>query len=35
VLAAVPFVESWEPSERARALGAPVTVDISKLETGR
>ena len=31
VLAAVPFVESWEPSERARALGAPVEVDLSKL----
>ncbi len=35
VLAAVPFVESWEPSERARALGAPVVVDISKLEIGQ
>jgi ubiquinol-cytochrome c reductase iron-sulfur subunit len=35
VVAAVPFVESWTPSERARALGAPVTVDISKLETGQ
>src|SRR5271169_6803430 len=35
VVAAVPFVESWAPSERARALGAPVTVDISKLETGQ
>jgi ubiquinol-cytochrome c reductase iron-sulfur subunit len=35
VLAAVPFVESWEPSERARALGAPVVLDISKLETGQ
>jgi len=35
VVALVPFVESWSPSERARALGAPVTVDISKLETGQ
>jgi ubiquinol-cytochrome c reductase iron-sulfur subunit len=35
VLVAVPFVESWEPSERARALGAPVVLDISKLETGQ
>jgi len=35
VLAAVPFVESWQPSERARALGAPVRVDISKLEPGQ
>src|SRR5579864_232973 len=35
VLAAVPFVESWQPSERARALGAPVVVDISRLEPGQ
>lgn len=32
--AAVPFVASWKPSERARALGAPVEVDISALEPG-
>ena len=32
--AAVPFVVSWQPSERAKALGAPVQVDISKLEPG-
>lgn len=32
--AAVPFVASWNPSERAKALGAPVEVDISKLEPG-
>jgi ubiquinol-cytochrome c reductase iron-sulfur subunit len=35
VLVAVPFVESWMPSERARALGAPVEVDLSKLEVGQ
>jgi len=35
VVAAIPFVESWEPSERARALGAPVLLDISKLEPGQ
>ena len=35
VLAAIPFVESWQPSERARALGAPVTVDVSKVEVGQ
>lgn len=29
-----PFVASWLPSERAKAVGAPVTVDISKLEEG-
>lgn len=32
--AAVPFVASWKPSAKARALGAPVTVDISKLRPG-
>src|SRR5262249_38415961 len=32
--AAVPFVSSFEPSERARAAGAPVGVDISALEPG-
>jgi ubiquinol-cytochrome c reductase iron-sulfur subunit len=30
--AAVPFVKSWTPS--ARALGAPIKVDISKLKPG-
>ena len=33
--AAVPFIASWEPSERAKALGAPVSVDASKLEAGQ
>lgn len=31
---ATPFVRSWFPSEKAKAIGAPVTVDISKLEPG-
>jgi ubiquinol-cytochrome c reductase iron-sulfur subunit len=31
---AVPFVSSFEPSERARAAGAPVEVDISSLKPG-
>jgi ubiquinol-cytochrome c reductase iron-sulfur subunit len=35
VFAAVPFIESWNPSERARAAGAPVTVDLSKLDPGQ
>ena len=35
VFAISPFIASWEPSERARALGAPVTVDLSKLEVGQ
>jgi ubiquinol-cytochrome c reductase iron-sulfur subunit len=33
--AAVPFVMSLRPSERAKALGAPVNIDISKLEPGQ
>lgn len=33
--AAVPFVGSWSPSARARAAGAPVTVDVSRLEPGQ
>ncbi|WP_417359591.1 ubiquinol-cytochrome c reductase iron-sulfur subunit [Gallaecimonas pentaromativorans] len=32
---AVPFVASWNPSAKARIAGAPVTVDIGKLETGQ
>lgn len=31
---AVPFIASFRPSARAQALGAPVEVDISKLEAG-
>jgi ubiquinol-cytochrome c reductase iron-sulfur subunit len=34
VAAAVPFVASFQPSERARAAGAPVEVDISGLKPG-
>jgi hypothetical protein len=33
--AAAPFLASWQPSERAKALGAPVDVDASKLEVGQ
>lgn len=32
---AAPFLVSWSPSERAQAAGAPVEVDISKLEPGQ
>lgn len=35
VFSAIPFVESWLPSERARALGGPVSVDTSKLAEGQ
>lgn len=31
----VPFIASWKPSERARALGAPLEIDLSKLEPGQ
>ena len=33
--AALPFIASWNPSARAKALGAPVDVDASKLEAGQ
>lgn len=33
--AAVPFVSSWQPSERAKAAGAPVDVDVSQLQPGQ
>ncbi|MGQ4661260.1 ubiquinol-cytochrome c reductase iron-sulfur subunit [Lysobacter sp. F6437] len=32
---AVPFIKSWNPSERAKLAGAPVTADISTLEAGQ
>ena len=32
--AAVPFVGSWNPSAKARAAGAPVRIDISRLQAG-
>ena len=35
VAAAVPFLASFAPSERAKAAGAPVEVDIGKLAAGQ
>jgi len=35
VAVAVPFIKSWEPSARAKAAGAPITADISKIELGQ
>lgn len=32
---AVPFIKSWSPSAKAKAAGAPVEVDISKIENGQ
>ena len=34
IATAWPFIASFRPSAKAQALGAPVTVDISKLELG-
>src|SRR4029450_548851 len=34
VFAAIPFFASWKPSARAKALGAPVEGDISKIDPG-
>ena len=33
-VAATPFIASWFPSTRTQALGAPVKIDVSKLELG-
>ena len=33
--AITPFLLSWLPSERARALGAPTEVDVAKIEPGQ
>ncbi len=33
--AAIPFLGSWPPSARAKAAGAPVRVNISKVEPGQ
>ncbi|WP_319380024.1 ubiquinol-cytochrome c reductase iron-sulfur subunit [Thiomicrorhabdus sp.] len=32
---AVPFVSSWQPSEKAKAAGAPVNADISQMQPGQ
>jgi len=33
--AAVPFVQSWNPSAKAQAVGAPVQVSLGRLERGQ
>lgn len=35
VFAAAPFLASWQPSARAKALGVPVEVDATALEPGQ
>ncbi|MDN3681565.1 ubiquinol-cytochrome c reductase iron-sulfur subunit [Vibrio tapetis subsp. quintayensis] len=34
VAVAVPFIKSWNPSAKAKAAGAPVEVDIGKIDEG-
>ena len=34
VFAATPFLASWKPNARAKALGAPIEIDLAKLEPG-
>ncbi|MBR9910239.1 MAG: ubiquinol-cytochrome c reductase iron-sulfur subunit [Gammaproteobacteria bacterium] len=31
---ATPFVQSWNPSAKARSIGSPVRVDVNKIESG-
>lgn len=33
--ATVPFIQSWQPSAKAQSLGAPVQVDMNRLEPGQ
>ena len=33
--AVTPFIASWNPSERAKAMGGPVAVDLTKIEVGQ
>jgi len=33
--AAVPFIQSWQPSAKAQSLGAPVQVAVNRLEPGQ
>ena len=35
VVTAIPFIESWEPSARAKSAAAPVSIDIGKVESGQ
>ena len=35
VAAAIPFIAYWEPSARAKASGAPIEVDLQKLDPGQ
>lgn len=34
-VATIPFIASWLPSARAKAMGAPIDIDTSKIEEGQ
>ena len=33
--AATPFIAAWNPSAKAKAAGAPVKIDVSKMQYGQ
>jgi Rieske Fe-S protein len=33
--AAVPFIASWNPSAKAKAVGGPVRIDVSKMQLAK
>ena len=34
-MAAIPFIASWNPSAKAKAVGGPVRIDVSKMQIGQ
>ena len=34
-IAAIPFIASWNPSAKAKAVGGPVRIDVSKMQIGQ
>ena len=34
-MAAIPFIASWNPSAKAKAVGGPVRIDVSKMQVGQ
>ena len=34
-VAAIPFIASWNPSAKAKAIGGPVRIDVSKMQIGQ
>lgn len=35
VLASIPFIKSWNPSEKAKAAGSPIEIDVLKMAVGQ